>query len=146
MSMKSPKKDQVTPERLMQFGFAYAPPLIIGAAASNKVFDSLESEPKTVEQISKATGASERGLRAIMNALVGLELLKKNRQGKYSLTSESAAFLEIVEAREGEAPQRLFSGWMFASSPALSALENPIYDLWVLDCKNEASASGATTP
>ena len=56
---------------------------------------------------------------------------------------ESAAFLEIVEAREGEAPQRLFSGWMFASSPALSALENPIYDLWVLDCKNEASASGA---
>jgi hypothetical protein len=59
---------------------------------------------------------------------------------------ESAAFLEIVEAREGEAPQRLFSGWMFASSPALSALENPIYDLWVLDCKNEASASGATGP
>src|SRR6266478_8768621 len=59
---------------------------------------------------------------------------------------ESAAFLEIVEAREGEAPQRLFSGWMFASIPALAALENPIYDLWVLDCKNEASASGATTP
>ena len=59
---------------------------------------------------------------------------------------ESAVFLEIVEAREGEAPQRLFSGWMFASSLALSALENPIYDLWVLDCKNEASASGATTP
>jgi len=59
---------------------------------------------------------------------------------------ESAAFLEIVEAREGETRQRLFSGWMFASSPALSALENPIYDLWVLDCKNEASASGGTSP
>jgi SAM-dependent methyltransferase len=93
MSMKALKKDQVMPERLMQFGFAYAPPLIIGAAASNKVFDSLESEPKTVEQISKETGASERGLRAIMNALVGLELLKKDRQGKYSLTPESEAFL-----------------------------------------------------
>src|SRR5438876_3539174 len=90
---KKAKKKQVTPERLMQFGFAYAPPLIIGAAASNKVFDSLESEPKTVEQISKETGASERGLRAIMNALVGLELLKKDRQEKYSLTPESAAFL-----------------------------------------------------
>src|SRR5213078_4979864 len=84
LPMKRPKKDQVTPERLMQFGFAYAPPLIIGAAASNKVFDLLESEPKTVEQISKETGASERGLRAIMNALVGLALLKKNRQGQYS--------------------------------------------------------------
>src|SRR6266702_6810437 len=93
LPMKRPKKDRVTPERLMQFGFAYAPPLIIGAAASNKVFDSLESEPKTVEQISKETGASERGLRAIMNALVGLELLKKDRHEKYSLTPESAAFL-----------------------------------------------------
>src|SRR5207245_5140825 len=90
---KKAKKKQVTPERLMQFGFAYAPPLIIGAAASNKVFDSLESEPKTVEQISKETGASERGLRAIMNALVGLELLKKDRHEKYSLTPESEAFL-----------------------------------------------------
>ena len=59
---------------------------------------------------------------------------------------ESAAFLEIVEARPGEAPQTLFSGWMFASSPALSAMENPIYDLWVLDCRNEPSASGGGAP
>ncbi len=31
-------------------------------------------------------------------------------------------------------PDRLFSGWMFASSPALSSLEHPVYDIWVLDC------------
>ena len=61
-------------------------------------------------------------------------------------TPESAAFLEVVEARPGETPHQLFSGWMFASSPALSAMDNPIYDLWVLDCKNPASASGATSP
>src|SRR5206468_3933207 len=93
MLKKTSKKKQVTPERLMQFGFAYAPPLIIGAAVSNKVFDTLEGGGKTIEQVSKTTGASQRGLRAIMNALVGLELLKKDRQGKYSLTPESAAFL-----------------------------------------------------
>jgi len=91
--MKTAKKSQVTPERLMQFGFAYAPPLIIGAAVSNKVFDSLASGAKTVEQVSKETGASARGLRAIMNALVGLELLKKDRHGNFSLTPESEAFL-----------------------------------------------------
>jgi SAM-dependent methyltransferase len=91
--MKTAKKNQVTPERLMQFGFAYAPPLIITAAVSNKVFDSLESGSKTVDQISKETGASARGLRMLMNALVGLELLKKDRHQKYSLTPESAAFL-----------------------------------------------------
>src|SRR5437773_6435200 len=91
--MKKHKKKQVTPERLMELGFAYAPPLIVGAAVENKVFDSLRDEAKTVEQISKQTGASQRGLRSVMNALIGLKLLKKDRQGKYSLTPESEAFL-----------------------------------------------------
>jgi len=84
--------EKPTPERLMQFGSAYAPPFIIGAAVSNKVFDSLASGAKTVGQLSKETGASPRGLRAIMNALVGLELLRKSGD-KYSLTPESEAFL-----------------------------------------------------
>ena len=48
---------------------------------------------------------------------------------------ESAAFLQIDEKRAGDThAQRIFSGWMFASSPALSALEHPVYDVGVLDC------------
>jgi len=58
---------------------------------------------------------------------------------------ESAAFLEVVENRPGEGPRSIFSGWMFASSPALSGLDSPVYDLWVLDCKNPASSSGGTS-
>ena len=91
--MKKRGTKNLTPERLQQLGFAYAPPLIISAAVNNKVFDALESGPKTVEQLQKETGASARGLRAIMDALVGLELLKKDRQSRYSLTPESKAFL-----------------------------------------------------
>src|SRR5437868_930685 len=85
--------EQVTPERLMELSFAYAPPMIISAGVSNRVFDSLESDAKTTEQVAGETGASARALGILMNALVGLGLLKKNRQGKYSLTPESAAFL-----------------------------------------------------
>src|SRR5213596_1481392 len=85
--------EQVTPERLMELSFAYAPPLIISAGVSNQVFDSLEDGAKTPEQVAEKTGASARALRILMNALVGLVLLKKDRQGKYSLTPESAAFL-----------------------------------------------------
>jgi hypothetical protein len=48
---------------------------------------------------------------------------------------ESAAYLEIRELRPGEQPARIFAGWMFASSPALSALEHPVYDVWVVDCQ-----------
>lgn len=47
---------------------------------------------------------------------------------------ESAAFLEIREQRLGEVEALVFSGWMFGSSPALSALEHPVYDIWVLAC------------
>jgi ubiquinone/menaquinone biosynthesis C-methylase UbiE/DNA-binding transcriptional ArsR family regulator len=85
--------EQVTPQRLMELSFAYAPPLIISAAVSNRVFDSLEDGAKTAEQVAEKTGASARALRILMNALTGLGLLKKDRQGKYSLTPESAAFL-----------------------------------------------------
>ena len=77
----------------MEIGFAYAPPLIISAGVNNKVFDSLQNGAKTSEQIAGETGASARALRILMNALVGLDLLKKDRQERYSLTQESAAFL-----------------------------------------------------
>jgi SAM-dependent methyltransferase len=90
--MQPSKNEQVTPERLLGLGFAYAPPLVIAAAVNNKVFDSLEQGPKTVAQISKETGSSQRGLRMIMDALVGLELLGKNHN-EYSLMPESRAFL-----------------------------------------------------
>ena len=48
---------------------------------------------------------------------------------------ESAAFLQIRELPPNEAPVDLFSGWMFASTPGLSPLEHPVYDVWVVDCE-----------
>lgn len=93
MSKTTRRNKQVTPERLMELSFAYAPPLIISAGVNNKVFDSLEGSAKRADQVAAETGASKRSLRILMNALVGLNLLKKDRQGKYSLTPESAAFL-----------------------------------------------------
>lgn len=47
---------------------------------------------------------------------------------------ETSVFLEVTEFREAAEPATLFVGWMFASSPALSALEHPVYDVWVSDC------------
>ncbi len=48
---------------------------------------------------------------------------------------ESAAFLSIAATDHGQAPIEAFSGWMFASSPAVSALEHPVYDVWVIGCR-----------
>jgi len=50
---------------------------------------------------------------------------------------ETNAFLQIDDGRPGEEPKRMFSGWMFASTPALSALEHPVYDVWVITCRTD---------
>ncbi len=61
-------------------------------------------------------------------------------------TPESAAFLEIVDVGGDEARTAVFTGWMLSSSPGLSTLEHPIYDVWVLDCvSNTESTSSAPT-
>lgn len=83
----------VTPERIMQMAWGYAAPLILEAAIRNQVFDLLDAGPKTLAQLSEATGASTRGLRAIADALVGFELLSRTSDGAYALTPESSAFL-----------------------------------------------------
>lgn len=61
-------------------------------------------------------------------------------------TPESTAFLEIVDVRPDSPSVELFKGWMFASSPAVSALEHPVYDVWVVDCKKASSSSSETAP
>ncbi|MEN3950699.1 DUF2155 domain-containing protein [Iodidimonas sp. SYSU 1G8] len=53
-------------------------------------------------------------------------------------TPEVTAFLEIADVKADGQKDNLFSGWMFASSPALSALEHPVYDVWVIDCKTRS--------
>ena len=53
---------------------------------------------------------------------------------------ESASFLEIWEKKqELDKAEWIFSGWMFASSPGLSAMNHPIFDVWVTACKNSST-------
>jgi len=56
----------------------------------------------------------------------------------------TAAFLDIDEVRGSGTTvesKRVFSGWMFALTPAVSAMEDPIYDVNVLDCKSDTTAA-----
>lgn len=47
---------------------------------------------------------------------------------------ENVAFLEISEQKTEDKKIRIFSNWMFGSSPSASALEHPVYDIWVKGC------------
>lgn len=61
-------------------------------------------------------------------------------------TPESAAYLEIIDERPGQPAREVFHGWMFASSPGLSALQHPVYDVWVLDCEVSADSAPSSAP
>ncbi len=56
-------------------------------------------------------------------------------------TMEAAVSADTVSTVDPENPV-LFSGWMFASSPGLSALEHPVYDVWVIRCTAPAPVRG----
>lgn len=55
---------------------------------------------------------------------------------------ENAALLDIWERKQDSKPMRVFLGWMFGSSPSLSAMEHPVYDITVLECQEEPVVEG----
>ncbi len=46
----------------------------------------------------------------------------------------------VLEGPQAEGVN-IFRGWMFASTPALNALEHPVYDVWVIDCKTQVASN-----
>jgi hypothetical protein len=55
-----------------------------------------------------------------------------------SETPETSAFVQIEDARPDQGSRKVFSGWMYASSPGLHGMEHPLYDVWVINCSNGA--------
>jgi hypothetical protein len=61
-----------------------------------------------------------------------------------SETPETTAFVQIEDHRPDQPARKIFSGWMYASSPGLNAVEHPLYDVWVISCNN-APAEGVAS-
>jgi SAM-dependent methyltransferase len=90
--MAKPAAPSVTPQRLLQMAWGYAPALVVQAGIEVGVFAALSAGPCGLEDVAAVTGAAPRGLRALLNALVGMELLRREGAA-YALTPEAAAFL-----------------------------------------------------
>jgi hypothetical protein len=61
-------------------------------------------------------------------------------------TPNTDAFVEVDEVTLQGEIKRIFTGWMFAASPGLHAVEHPIYDVWITDCKGGQSPAVAEVP
>ena len=55
-----------------------------------------------------------------------------------SETPKTTAFLEVDEITLDRQIRRIFTGWMFANSPGLNAIEHPVFDIWLKDCKQQS--------
>lgn len=51
----------------------------------------------------------------------------------------TSAFLEVDQRSLDGTAKRIFTGWMFADSPALSAVDHPVYDVWLVECKTSTN-------
>jgi hypothetical protein len=120
------------------------PALLAAAPARAETVAVLQGLDKTTARISKFDAPINKPVRFGRLIITVRACVKHPPEEE----PESAAFLQIDELRQSErsaaVSQRVFSGWMFASSPALSALENPIYDIGVLDCKSDSAAAAAS--
>ncbi len=97
--------------------------------------------------LDKITGRPTR-LVARLNQPVRFATLTITARYCYSTpaseTPETSAFLQVDDHRPDQAERRVFSGWMYASSPGLNAMQHPLYDVWVISCS--ANAPGQTPP
>lgn len=103
--------------------------------------------PALAQDVTSAPGARVRGLDKITGQTTDLEISVGDTAtfGKLSVSltdcrfpsgdPSSNAYAQMIIFEEGQ-DKPVFDGWMIASSPALSALDHPRYDVWVLRCSS----------
>lgn len=108
------------------------PPPAPDQAAPLKPFNAVRV--RGLDKVTARTSLLEAPLGTIMR-FGNLEIIaRKCWQSAPEDQPEAAALLEIRELKPGEGPVPIFAGWMFASSPGLSSLEHPVYDITMLSC------------
>ena len=112
---------------------------LTSAASAAAVEDRLENPIAVFSGLDKITG-----LTTSFEVKIGEEkrfgglLVKPDVCYSRPVTEEpkTTSFVEVEELDANSARKRVFSGWMFAESPGLNAVEHPIYDVWLTGCRD----------
>ena len=112
------------------------------------LFFAIIAAPIQAQQVSSAPGAVLRGLDKLDGSVTDIELaVGENRDfGRLNISLEDCRYpkgnpagnaFAFLTIRENGKDDPVFRGWMIAAAPALDALDNARYDVWVLRCKTE---------
>lgn len=118
---------------------------VLGSAAARA--DRIENGVAVFAALDKVTARISK-LEVPLGQTVQFGALKLTPRACYSRPPTDApkttSFVQIEEILLDGKEKRLFSGWMFAESPGLNAVEHPVFDVWLTECqkptRNVASA------
>lgn len=82
-----------TPEKIVQLTWGFAPPLLMHAAVSTGIFDSLDRSPKTPAEVAADARVAERGATAVLGGLLAAGLVEKLPGGRFRPTPDVSKFL-----------------------------------------------------
>ncbi|MXU65795.1 DUF2155 domain-containing protein [Oceanomicrobium pacificus] len=119
--------------------------LIGGPALAQDASSSLSDPSTTTAERERGEGARLRMLDTMSGVVTDLEvnageeiiherLAIRLDSCLYPVGDPAADAFALLEIKDVREPGPRFTGWMFASSPALSAMDHPRYDVWVLSC------------
>jgi hypothetical protein len=116
---------------------ALAAPLVLLVAGPAKA-DKIKNPTAIFSGLDKITGRIIT-FEAAVDETVQFGSLQLTARVCYSRPEyenpQTSTFIEVDEVGFDNSYKRLFSGWMFASSPGLNAIEHPVYDIWLTECK-----------
>lgn len=127
-------------------GVALAAVVGVILSATGAAAQRIENQTAVFAALDKVT-ARISPLNAALNSTETFGALKVTARSCYSRASTEApktsAFVEIDEVMLDGSTRRIFSGWMFAESPGLNAVEHPVFDLWLTECANPSRTAAA---
>jgi hypothetical protein len=120
--------------RITGFALAAALPLLAAPALADKI----KNPTAVFSGLDKITGRII-SFEAAVDETVQFGSLQLTARVCYSRPAyenpQTTSFVEVDEVGPDNSYKRLFTGWMFALSPGLNAIEHPVYDIWLAECK-----------
>lgn len=105
--------------------------------------DRIENAVAVFSALDKVTARTSK-FEVPLNTTVQFGALKVTPRVCYSRPPEeqpkTTSFVEVNEIQLDGQEKRIFTGWMFAESPGLNAVEHPVFDVWLTDCQKPKGA------
>jgi hypothetical protein len=126
------------PDRLALFRLLPLGALALGLGMAPAMADKIKNPTAVFSGLDKITGRIIT-FEAAVDETVQFGSLQLTARVCYSRPEyenpQTTSFVEVDEVGFDNSYKKLFSGWMFALSPGLNAIEHPVYDIWLTECK-----------